>query len=182
MTTATGEFSIAALSRGDIRTWQGTAVQRKQASQMLTADQPLSFELEFTGGERVRVILLDSGREPAALWRVLTTIKHLSSLPSGWDSYGAQPLTAGAVRRGLSLLPLLFDEDTPEPSVIPTRDGGLQFEWHQRGIDVEVIVRAGDPVVYYVADATTDQELERTGNAGRVAAQAALARLSRHVA
>lgn len=50
----------------------------------------------------------------------------LAALQSDWDGYGAAPLTyeAKKVIEGMS--------------VVPTNSGGVQFEWHTEGWDVEV--------------------------------------------
>jgi len=122
--------------------------------------------------------LTGSGSEPTALWHVLGTLRRLAALPRGWDSYGAKPLTPTALRRMLGLLPLLLPDDAPEPSVVPTRDGGIQLEWHRRGIDFEVKVPPTGPISYLVADAGTGEEREWEGGLERDTISAAFARMS----
>jgi hypothetical protein len=136
------------------------------------------FELEFVNGECLTVELVGSGEEPTSLWHVLTRIEHLSKLASGWDSYGAQPLDPRAVRRAFELFSLLLNENTPEPSVIPTRDGGLQFEWHRGGTDLEVTCDPMGAVTYYLADQTTGEEHEGGNGAVRQVVQDVLLRFA----
>jgi hypothetical protein len=141
-------------------------------------EAPLRFELRFANGERVTANLSGSGREPTSLWRVLGSLHRLTSLSLGWDSYGAKPLNPSAVRRTLNLLPLLLPEGAPEPAVVPTRDGGIQLEWHRRGIDLEVKVPPTGPVSYFIADAGTGEEREWEGSLERDTISAAFTRMS----
>jgi hypothetical protein len=184
MTTATGEFAIAALSRTGVQPFTPIAarmVRRKEGPRRdtLTEDQRfIAFDLEFANGERLQVKLVGSGQEPTSLWHALNRIEHLSRLPSGWDSYGARPLSARAVRRSFELFSLLLDDRTPEPNVIPTREGGLQFEWHRQGIDLEVTCESSGVVSYYYADSKSGEEREGVNGATRQAVRDILRRLS----
>jgi len=94
---------------------------------------------------------------------VLDALQRLAALPPGWDSFGSKPLHAAAVRRLLSLAPVLLPPDGPEPSVIPTRHGGVQLEWHRSGVDLEVEVPPSDPITFLYADATAQEEREGIG-------------------
>src|SRR5574341_937382 len=172
MNTATDSYSIAALSRSAIR----TPARPKRVAELMTVDEPLCFELPFANGERLRIELHGSGHEPTSLWRAMNSMKHLAGMSAGWNSYGAQPVQVIAAKRTLMLLALLLDHQTPDPNVIPRTDGGMQLEWHKKGIDVEVVVRPTGPVSYYVADATGEQEW--SGAAGRPHVLAALAKLA----
>ena len=52
---------------------------------------------------------------------------------------GRKPLDAGAVVDLLVLLPVLLEDSTlPPTSVIPTWRGGVTFEWHVNGFDLEI--------------------------------------------
>jgi len=170
MMNTTGEFAIATLSRSGIQPSVPNMVRSRPTRDMLTTEpRSLPFELHFADGQRLRIDLLGSGYEPASFWYVLTRVKHLSKLTGGWDSYGAQPLSARAVRRALELLPLLLQDKAPEPTVVPTRDGGLQFEWHRGGIDFEVTCRPTGAVSCYYADVKTGEEHEWDDSVGRQA-------------
>jgi len=179
MSVATGDVSIASLSKRSvhrIRTDTGTSPRGRQT--LTDETKPIDFELRFANGERLGVSLLGSGSEPASLWRVFTSIRELANLPSNWDSYGSQPLAASAVRRSFNLLPLVLSDTSPAPSVIPTRDGGVQFEWHRGGIDIEVKIPPSGSASYLIADAGTGVEQESEESLDLPAIREALERIS----
>lgn len=53
-------------------------------------------------------------------------VADLAGLGHNWDSYGAAPPTNEA----LAIL--------RNTAVVPTKDGGVQFEWHVNGWEVEL--------------------------------------------
>lgn len=178
MTGATGEFAIVALSGSGIQSIHAHTAKPSELRQSLTSEPPLRFELRFANGEQLTARLSGSGSEPTSLWHVLDSFQRLAALLPGWDSYGAKPLDPTAVRRTFNLLPALLLDDSPEPSVVPTRDGGVQLEWHRRGVDLEVKVPPTGPISYLIADAGTGEEREWEGALERDAIHAAFARMS----
>jgi hypothetical protein len=62
----------------------------------------------------------------------------LLELAEDWDSYGAPPISPGAVGFALAYLARAMRPETPAPAVVPSPSGGLQFEWHDQGVDLEV--------------------------------------------
>ena len=69
------------------------------------------------------------------LEKPLTTIVNL---PNNWDSYGAKEVSIEVIEMSLKLLQSIADPGVPLPAVVPTGVGGIQFEWHKSGIDLEV--------------------------------------------
>jgi hypothetical protein len=57
-------------------------------------------------------------------------LDELRKLKPDWDSYKSSAIKEAAIHTAEVLL-------TAEPTVVPCSDGGLQFEWHTRGIDFE---------------------------------------------
>lgn len=53
---------------------------------------------------------------------------------------GWRPMTDTAVISSLRALRSVMTVDSIRPSVTPTPEGGLQFEWHEAGWDVEIEV------------------------------------------
>jgi hypothetical protein len=81
---------------------------------------------------------------PDCKWQieVQTRILELLKLPKGWDSYGAPPVGWDAGMFALSVLQDVMRNRTPVPQVVPSAAGGVQLEWHQKGIDLELHVTA----------------------------------------
>ena len=76
----------------------------------------------------------------------------LTELPPNWDSYGALQIQLECVEYALGLLLELVHENTPSPAVVPTSAGGIQFEWHRKGIDLEIEIEALGRVHYFTRD------------------------------
>lgn len=87
-----------------------------------------------------------SGRE-SWVQPVLDAMNELLSLPQGWDSYRARPVTVAVAETAFELLQDIMRPSTPVPSVVPTRGGGLQLEWHSKGIDLEISIRSPANIV-----------------------------------
>ncbi len=71
------------------------------------------------------------------------TVKRLNellALPENWDSYGAARVDPRAIDHALRLLGITMHPETPPPAVVPTPHGGVQLEWHQKTVDLEIEV------------------------------------------
>ncbi|HJT31132.1 MAG TPA: hypothetical protein VJ783_03620, partial [Pirellulales bacterium] len=87
---------------------------------------------------------------PEWLSPTVEKLSALLALPPNWDSYGACSIDPQIALSALKLLGRVMRIDSPPPSVVPTSTGGIQFEWHAHGIDLEVaIVSAHDFTVSY---------------------------------
>jgi hypothetical protein len=178
MTNATGEFRISAFSSQGIRVERNVATHASPAQMLTKEPEPLSCQLGFANGDELQIVFQGSGHEPSSFWMVMDSIKRLAELPVGWNSYNSQPLSVQAVTRSFGLLPILLLDDVPTPAVVPTHDGGLQFEWHRSGVDFEVRVPPTGPVSYFFADANSGSEGEREGTMDPESVRAALAHIS----
>jgi hypothetical protein len=78
-------------------------------------------------------------------------MQEILSLPENWDSYGGRAIDPETVISTLQLLDAVMRPDTPLPAVVPTNRGGIQLEWHTRGIDLEIQIsaRARSHVYYH---------------------------------
>jgi hypothetical protein len=54
---------------------------------------------------------------------------------------GREAVTREALLAALSVLRQTMSRDSIAPQVVPTRDGGLQLEWHRAGVDLEVYIQ-----------------------------------------
>ena len=93
------------------------------------------FRFPFDGGELVVEIERDS---PAWVEPTVQSLGKLLQLEPDWDTYGGSPIDPRCVVAALRLAFDIFPDEMPVPSVVPTSRGGLQLEWHTRGVDLEV--------------------------------------------
>jgi hypothetical protein len=86
------------------------------------------------------ITLRPDAEEPGWLVPAIGLLSRLGSLPENWDSYGARSISLHSVAGVLTLLGRLMTDTTPRPALVPTRNGGIQIEWHTKGIDLEIQV------------------------------------------
>lgn len=77
-------------------------------------------------------------KPPSWVDPTVQSLGKLLDLPPNWDSYGSPRIESNYINAALQLANQVMREDTPAPSVVPTSRGGIQFEWHMRGIDLEI--------------------------------------------
>lgn len=80
-------------------------------------------------------------------------IADLLSLPPGWNSYSAKPIDHQNAGRAIRLLAEFLKSNTPPPSVVPTVRGGIQLEWHTRGVNVEIYIESQSDVTFFAEEA-----------------------------
>jgi hypothetical protein len=97
-------------------------------SRRFTLDTRLGYSL----------ILDTEGELPDWFEPVVDRLAQLLRLPANWDSHGARSVAPQAVIAVVRALLETMPEDVTGPSIVPTVDGGVQLEWHSRGIDLEV--------------------------------------------
>lgn len=127
------------MSRDRPCTASGERGERMYASAMMDVPTLLS-ELDVENPVADVSSSATEGEGPLWLLEAAVRLETLSRLGPNWDSYGAPPLRHEAVRTAFDLLLALSDSSTPVPQIVPTVLGGIQFEWHQGGIDLEVEV------------------------------------------
>ena len=89
------------------------------------------------------VVSLDSRRgTPAWERELVATLCRYLDLPPNWDSYGGKPLRHDTGMFALQVLSSIMNESIPVPSIVPISSGGVQFEWHQNGLDIELFIAA----------------------------------------
>ncbi len=93
------------------------------------------MRLPFAGGECVGPI--QGGSSPWVM-PTITALAALLQLRAGWDTRGSPPIQVAYAKSALDVIFAVMRDNTPAPSVVPTSRGGVQIEWHTRGIDLEV--------------------------------------------
>lgn len=119
-----------------------------------TASDPAGLPLE----SRPSASTVD---EPSWIRPVLGAVEQLSALQPNWNSYGAPIIDRTALRNALQLLFWSAATATPAPLLVPTSEGGVQLEWHQWDLDVELQVPpSSGPVLLFFRDHRNESEAE----------------------
>jgi hypothetical protein len=94
---------------------------------------------------------------PDRKWQIEITerICDYASRSSGWDGYAAPPVKWDAGMFALNVLNSVMQNRTPLPQVVPTPVGGLQLEWHEKNIDLEIHVTAPYEIELWFQDHLT---------------------------
>jgi hypothetical protein len=80
------------------------------------------------------------GQGPTQQWQIEAVQKLLgfTRLKPGWDGYSAPPMKWDTGMFALQVLESIMRPRTPLPQIVPSSTGGVQFEWHMRGVDIEL--------------------------------------------
>lgn len=95
------------------------------------------------------------------LIHVKRSLEELIALPAGWDGHGGRPVDLDIAAFTLQLLAETMANGAPPPQLIPLSYGGLQLEWHEVGIDLEMEVEAPNHTYLDYADQRTGEVIER---------------------
>lgn len=98
---------------------------------------------------------------PTWLVSVKSKLEQLTALPTGWDAMGSPPVRNDIAEFALNhLLPKILKDQTPAPSLVPISGGGLQIEWHQNNVDIELFVSGRFDTEFYFRDVETEETFE----------------------
>lgn len=73
---------------------------------------------------------------------IVDTLCRYLALPPGWDGYGGKPLRHDTGMFTLQVLNSTLGPSIPAPHIVPAPDGGVQVEWHQNQMDIELYIAA----------------------------------------
>lgn len=97
---------------------------------------------------------------PTRLMPTIKRIVEIGQLEQDWDSYGARAVELSAVTSAIGWLLGAMTETIPLPQVVPTVVGGIQFEWHEAKLDLELHFAPGGRVAAWLEDQQTGDEWE----------------------
>lgn len=117
-------------------------------------------EVLDVGQASASLATVDEPAGPPWAAEVAARFQHLLALKADWDSYGAPPLREDAVDSAFDLLMQLAQPSTPPPEVVPMVSGGVQFEWHRQGVDLEVEVHSRFRFEVFYEDTATGDTVE----------------------
>jgi hypothetical protein len=107
-------------------------------------------------------VVPSTGTAPPGGWiePVLNGLNGLLSLRSNWDTHGAVQIDPRHAAEALQFLYGTMRASTPVPAMVPTANGGIQLEWHQAGLDVEILLAGTEEDGLYVRDLASGEEWE----------------------
>ena len=71
---------------------------------------------------------------------------------------GAKPTEPSAVAKLLRLLAEILGSESPVPSIVPTWRGGVQAEWHENRVYLEIEADPDGSIGYYFANSREEAE------------------------
>jgi hypothetical protein len=69
-------------------------------------------------------------------------LQRLGGYEMGWDGYGGRAPRDTVIEFVRSILNSVMKPTAPAPAIVPLSGGGLQVEWHTKGLDIELSVFA----------------------------------------
>jgi hypothetical protein len=83
-------------------------------------------------------------RPPAPAWQAAVgpRLAKLRTLAAGWDGYQSPALNQDTLWFAVELLDKIMRPGTSPPQIVPSSVGGVQIEWHEKDIDLEIHIAA----------------------------------------
>lgn len=108
----------------------------------------------------VRVSVKMTPEVSPAKWleRTMPELARLLWLPKDWSSDNPERINLKAIEKMLELLLAILEPDSPAPIVVPTTRGGVQVEWHQNGIDLEIEATSSGTLEFFFSGPRGDKE------------------------
>ena len=97
---------------------------------------------------------------PQSFEKSVEGVVDLLGLQEGWNSYSAKPIRHGNAVRAVEVLFELLGSRTPPPIVVPTVRGGIQLEWHTKGVDIEVYISSPTDVSFFAEHLQSNESTE----------------------
>jgi hypothetical protein len=92
------------------------------------------------------------------------TFIELLELPGRWNSYDAKQIRKENVTAAVNLLGRLMRPGTPAPIVVPKVRGGVQLEWHTKGVNLEIAIDSPADITFFAEDIHSIETHERDLN------------------
>ncbi len=127
-------------SHSDISTIDLDSGRADLSQPNVTNHRPATIGLEVRSGRYVRRmdLLVETTPVPAWVYSTLRASARLLLLPFNWDREGAPPIQVSAISSAFKALWRFMEEGSSIPQWTPTREGGVQLDWHENGIDLEI--------------------------------------------
>lgn len=141
--------------------------QHEPASHAMVSDDApsRSVTLQSVTGYKLRLDVFEE-EPPAWFWRLVADANALLKLAPGWNSHNAAPVPPDAAATVLDIVVRALFNGAPYPHITPLSSGGLQIEWHEPDLEIEVAVDRGGVVTVWCNDSQDGTETEFTEDKG----------------
>ena len=113
--------------------------------------------------------VVDTMRTAMLVETVSNRLQSLRSLHERWDGYGAVPVDPRALDYAGELFAEIACPNLTMPSVVPTTDGGVDFEWHTASHHIAISIDAPGRFRAFLQNRqngrSVDQEFSNPANA-----------------
>ena len=98
--------------------------------------------------------------EPAWNDQVIFRLIEISNLSFNWDKHGGSPVKSELIYFTYNFLSSLLESNTHSPEIVPLSYGGIQVEWHDGDIDLEIEIESPYRVIVSFEDSRDGVEYE----------------------
>jgi hypothetical protein len=91
----------------------------------------------------------------------------LLSLPHDWNRQGAPRVDSMTVQAAIDALSLVMSATSSLPHITPTEQSGVQLDWHENGVDLEIVFDPGELDGHAVFNDQAQPALEWDGPVGK---------------
>lgn len=134
--------------------YQRTAITRK------TVRHP-TYMFEFQLGTEFYSFSPTDANVGNWLGRAVQGLNRVAGLQADWDSYGALTVSQPTLEVAFAVLAEIMKGHSTLPQIGASVEGGVEFEWHQPGVGLEIGVRAPTMIhAYFYDDDQPDEEWE----------------------
>lgn len=133
--------------RNEIITTKAKASVAGFAPREVVMNNPRTIELAIeteTGTCRIQLSVTSSADTAGWLMPTILRAGRLLALPSGWNRQGAPPVDPLVLQNAINTLGSFMQSESALPQWTPTREGGAQLDWHERGVDLEIVFAPND--------------------------------------
>jgi hypothetical protein len=114
--------------------------------------KPETINLIVEFGNEVRLVRFSVPGMSGRPWLSPTVLRagRLLSLPYDWDREGAPPVDWTTIQTAMNALSQIMSHNSSLAQWTPTQQSGVQLDWHENGVDLEIAFEPGESEGYAV--------------------------------
>lgn len=133
-------------SRNDITTIKSQSTPVGLTPGDIISHRPGTIELIVDSGNESRRVKFLVPSWPGPEWLRPTVLRagKLLSLPYDWNREGGLPVESIAIQAAIDAMSLVMSSNSSLPQLTPTERSGVQLDWHENGVDLEIAFDPGE--------------------------------------